>query len=99
MMENPMVTGEYPYNIPFVEDPETTCPSCGVDMYNGETMYELDGDWMCEECLEERINKITPKEWASITGESIEYAEQMKDEGMLEALDIGKMTIEPGFYW
>jgi hypothetical protein len=79
-VENPMVTGEWPYNIPFTEDPDTECPSCGMGLFEGDAIYEWDGDDICGDCLIENINRLTDKERSEMSGESIAVTEQMMEE-------------------
>ena len=94
IIDNPMVTGEWGYDTPFTVEPDVECPVCHVGMFYGDELYSLDGDWMCKDCIEELVYRMTPKEWADITGESIAYTEQMVDECMIDALGIETMTIE-----
>ena len=30
-----------------------TCALCGRDIYEGETVYKIDGDWYCTDCVTE----------------------------------------------
>lgn len=41
---------ERPLEPPYYE-PVDYCHLCGNDIFNGEEIYEIEGDWYCEDCI------------------------------------------------
>lgn len=80
IIENGMVAGYGYHNIPFEDDPAQECASCRMNLYEGDKVFDWDGDEVCGECLVENINKLSLQERAEMTGESIAYTEQALDD-------------------
>jgi len=42
------------------DDPEpvTTCKCCGVPLYEGDYLYTVNGDHLCEDCLNDMYRRI-----------------------------------------
>ena len=79
-LENPMVSGIYPYNAPFEDKPDFVCDSCGAWMYRGEDVFDWGRNWVCRDCVEQYVRDLTGSEDAEIDGE-------------IDALGIASMTI------
>jgi hypothetical protein len=57
-------------------DPVDECEACGAEMFRGDHLYLWEGQRICGECLEEKINCMTIKEKADLIGaECIEAGE------------------------
>jgi hypothetical protein len=50
MLENGMVVG---YGLESTEEPLATCVMCECDLYEGEDVYCINGEYICENCIEE----------------------------------------------
>lgn len=44
---------EYDRQEPPETEPAGTCALCGRDIFEGETVYQIDGDWYCTGCVTE----------------------------------------------
>ena len=82
-VENPMFTGEWPYDAEFAPEPDYKCPRCSEPMEPADRVYEfLYGEWWCAECFTDAILSLSKGDRAEMAGESIQYTEQQ-----LEAVD------------
>ena len=87
-VENPMFTGEWPYDAEFAPEPDYKCPRCSEPMEPTQRVYEYnDDEWICGECLIHTIRRLKPFERASMSDESIAYTEQQ-----LEMIDYDPCT-------
>ena len=41
---------------PFKAQFDSTCNSCGAEIFDGDDVYAVDGDFVCEDCAEENGN-------------------------------------------
>ena len=99
MLENPMVSGVGLNAIPFEDEPDEHCEACGCGMFYGETAYDWDGDWVCDECLVESVKKLSMAERSEMSGESIAYTEQILEDiytadGYADVLNIDTKELE-----
>lgn len=44
--------------IPPEQEPVTYCSSCGVPMYEGEYLYTIDDEKLCEDCLNDMYRRM-----------------------------------------
>lgn len=57
MMEQMQGYDEWKTTIP-EPDPVTKCDSCGCDLYEGDYLYTVNGEQLCEECLKDGYRRI-----------------------------------------
>ena len=82
-VENPMFTGEWPYDAEYAPEPDYKCPRCSLPMQPAEKVFEFfDDEWICAECFVDAILSLSLADRAEMAGESIPYTEQQ-----LEAVD------------
>ena len=83
MIENAMVSGEWPYNAEFAPEPDYKCPRCSLPMQPADKVFEFyDDEWICDGCFVDAILSLSLDDRADMAGESIAYTEQQ-----LEAVD------------
>lgn len=39
-------------------NPKAKCDSCGCDLYEGDYLYTVDGEYLCEDCLNDEYRRI-----------------------------------------
>ena len=80
-VENTMVTGygkpDEATLVAFGNDPVYPCERCKHELHANATVYNWNGEWFCEDCMNDAVNSLSPEERAEMTGESIAYTEQM----------------------
>ena len=80
-IENTMVTGcgkpDEAMLAAFGNDPVYLCERCKHELHANATVYNWDGEWFCDDCMNDAVNSLSPEDRAEMTGESIAYTEQM----------------------
>lgn len=82
-IENTMVTGygkpdEVIWSVHGYEpDPVYRCERCKDKLLGDATVYNWDGEWFCDDCMNDAVNSLSPEDRAEMAGESIAYTEQM----------------------
>jgi len=82
-IENTMVTGygkpdEVIWSVHGYEpDPVYRCERCKDKLRGDATVYNWDGEWFCEDCMNDAVNSLSPEDRADVVGESVAYTEQM----------------------
>jgi len=54
----------YPRPLP----PHVTCSDCGKELYGDDPVYTPDGETICEDCMEERIQEMKMSDLADALG-------------------------------
>ena len=75
-IENPMVSGEWPYNQEYAPEPDYVCPRCSMPMESTDTVFEWQDDWICADCFTDAVLSLSQADRADMAGESIPYTEQ-----------------------
>ena len=76
-IENPMVSGEWPYNAEFAPEPDYKCPRCSLPMEPADKVFEFyDDEWICDGCFVDAILSMRLDDRADMAGELIQYTEQ-----------------------
>jgi hypothetical protein len=104
-IENTMVTGwgkpdevrMYAKGIfeDYTPDPVYRCGRCKDTLMRDTIVYEWGNDWLCEDCMNDAVMSLDPKDWAEMTGESVAYTKQMVEmartyEDLAELMHIEK---------
>jgi hypothetical protein len=86
-IENTMVTGwgkpdeamVYAKGIfdDYTPDPVYRCERCKDTLMRNTIVYEWGNDWICEDCMNDAVNSLSPEDRADMVGEEICYTEQM----------------------
>lgn len=63
MLENGMVVG---YGTESTEEPVAKCGMCECDLYEGEDVYCINGEYICENCIEEYYKEYKVTLWGEI---------------------------------
>lgn len=76
-------------------DPVYRCERCKDELRSDAIVYEWDGEWFCEDCMNDAVNSLSPEDRADIVGEEICYTEQMVEmartyEDLAELMHIEK---------
>lgn len=58
-------------------DPVYRCERCKDELRSDTIVYEWDGEWFCEDCMNDAVNSLSPEDRADMVGEEICYTEQM----------------------
>lgn len=75
-VENPMFTGEWPYNQEYAPEPDYVCPRCSMPMAPTDRVYEWADDWICADCFTDAVLCLSMADRAEMSGECIVYTEQ-----------------------
>ena len=80
-IENTMVTGwgkpDEAMLVAFGNDPVYRCERCKYELHANATVYNWDGEWFCEDCMNDAVMSMSPADRADVVGESVAYSEQM----------------------
>ncbi len=44
------------------------CDCCGQEVWEGETLYEWDGEWICPDCFKDKVSEYSLDEIAKLIG-------------------------------
>lgn len=61
----------------YIPDPVYRCERCKDKLLGDATVYNWDGEWFCEDCMNDAVNSLSPEDRADVVGESIGDTEQM----------------------
>lgn len=60
-------------------EPRTTPPEpdeiildCGHNIYEGESMFDWDGEWLCPDCFQDKVNELSLEEIAELMGVEVQ---------------------------
>lgn len=63
MLENGMIAGYSPEE---EESVVATCAMCECNLYEGEEVYEINGEYICENCIADYYEEFKTRLWGEI---------------------------------